>query len=64
MLTTIITRTIVSADNLVQQTRVKAEIVREVAGIAHGIIKQNLPEYREDLKAKLLDKINNSLQKS
>lgn len=64
MLTTIITKAIVSTDAIMQETRVKASIVREVAGIAHGIIKESLPEYRDDLKAKLLEKITTSLQKS
>ncbi|QXE88123.1 hypothetical protein KP003_06915 [Geomonas nitrogeniifigens] len=63
MLTAIITKAIVSTDAIMQETRVKASIVREVAGIAHGIIKEQLPEYRDDLKAKLLDRITASLQK-
>ncbi|WP_224961825.1 hypothetical protein [Geomonas subterranea] len=63
MLTTIITKAIVSTDAIMQETKVKVSIVREVAGIAHGIIKENLPEYRDDLKAKLLDSITASLQK-
>jgi hypothetical protein len=63
MLTSIITRAIVGTDAIVQETKVKASIVREVAGIAHGIIKDNLPSYRDDLKAKLLAKITDSLAK-
>jgi hypothetical protein len=63
MLTTIICKTIVTTDAIVQETKVKASIIKEVAGIAHGIIKESLPEYRDDLKAKLLTKITDSLQK-
>jgi hypothetical protein len=63
MLTSIICKTIVGTDSLLQETKVKASIIREVAGIAHGIIAQNLPSYRDDLKAKLLAKITESLAK-
>lgn len=63
MLTTIITKAIVSTDAIVQETKVKCSIIREVAGIAHGIIAENLPSYRDDLKAKLLTKITDSLTK-
>jgi hypothetical protein len=63
MLTSIITRAIVGTDAIVQETKVKASIIREVAGIAHGIIKDNLPSYHDDLKSKLLAKITDSLAK-
>ena len=63
MLTTLITRALVKSDTFIQETKVKASIVKEVAGIAHNIIKDNLPSYRDDLKAKLLSKITDSLTK-
>ena len=63
MFTTLITRALVKTDSILQETKVKASIVREVTGIAHGIIKENLPSYRDDLKAKLLAKITDSLAK-
>ena len=63
MLTTIITKAIVGTDAIVQETKAKVSIIREVSSIAHGIIKENLPSYRDDLKAKLLSKITESLTK-
>ena len=63
MLTTLITKAIVGTDAIVQETLVKGCVIKEVSGLGHDIIKQNMPAFKESLKEKVLAKITAQLNK-
>ena len=63
MLTTIITKALVGTDAIVQETIVKASVIKEVSGLGHDIIKGNMPAFRESLKEKVLAKVTAQLNK-
>jgi hypothetical protein len=62
-ISTLITKTIVATDRACQQAKVKASVVKEVSGIGHQIIKDNMPAFRDDLKERVLAKVTAQLQK-